>query len=294
MSIKSSILDYQYENGRRYQSYRRGEYLFPNDEDEQDRMDFLHHIYGMILEGRLHLAPIGDKPQRVLDIGTGTGIWAIDFADQYPKAKVIGNDLSPIQPDRVPPNCIFEVDDFESEWAYSHPFDYIHGRELAGSVKNIEWLAKQAFEHLKPGGYLELQSVAFKLFTDDGSIKRAPYTVQMCELVEEAGKRFGKSMHNLDVWTEAVESAGFRDVVTKVINVPVSPWPKDPQQKEIGRYFQLQQSQAFSTHLPGILSNVLGWSSAEVIVLGARVRNELMDLGIHQYCKLYIIYGRRP
>ena len=27
----------------------------------------------MTLEGKLHLAPIGNDPQRVLDIGTGTG-----------------------------------------------------------------------------------------------------------------------------------------------------------------------------------------------------------------------------
>jgi hypothetical protein len=35
--------------------------------------------------------------ETVLDIGTGTGAWAIDFADEYPKAEVIGTDLSPIQ-----------------------------------------------------------------------------------------------------------------------------------------------------------------------------------------------------
>lgn len=36
-----------------------------------------------------------------LDIGTGTGIWAIDFADEHPETTVIGTDLSPIQPDSV-------------------------------------------------------------------------------------------------------------------------------------------------------------------------------------------------
>jgi ubiquinone/menaquinone biosynthesis C-methylase UbiE len=29
--------------------------------------------------GKLHLAPIGDHPQRILDIGCGTGIWAIEM-----------------------------------------------------------------------------------------------------------------------------------------------------------------------------------------------------------------------
>jgi ubiquinone/menaquinone biosynthesis C-methylase UbiE len=31
----------------------------------------------MLLNNRLFLAPIGTEPQKVLDIGTGTGIWAM-------------------------------------------------------------------------------------------------------------------------------------------------------------------------------------------------------------------------
>lgn len=55
----------------------------------------------MTLDNRLGLAPPNDpeaKINRVLDLGTGTGIWAIDYADEHPEAKVIGVDLSPIQP----------------------------------------------------------------------------------------------------------------------------------------------------------------------------------------------------
>lgn len=44
-------------------------------------MDLVHHIYRLLLGGRLHLAPIKPNPQRVLDLGTGTGIWAMDFAE---------------------------------------------------------------------------------------------------------------------------------------------------------------------------------------------------------------------
>ena len=45
-----------------------------------------------LADGKLHLAPI-KNPHRILDIGTGTGIWAIDMADLYPSAEVIGTDI---------------------------------------------------------------------------------------------------------------------------------------------------------------------------------------------------------
>ena len=33
---------------------------------------------------KLHLAPIGKHPQRILDLGTGTGIWCIDMGTYIP------------------------------------------------------------------------------------------------------------------------------------------------------------------------------------------------------------------
>jgi methylase of polypeptide subunit release factors len=40
------------------------------------------------------------SPQNFLTIAnTGTGIWAIEFAQQYPLAQVLGTDLSAIQPE---------------------------------------------------------------------------------------------------------------------------------------------------------------------------------------------------
>jgi methylase of polypeptide subunit release factors len=57
-------------------------YLLPNDEREKNRLDIFHHLCGLLFGGKLHLAPIGAKPQRILDVGTGTGIWAIDMGKQ--------------------------------------------------------------------------------------------------------------------------------------------------------------------------------------------------------------------
>jgi len=41
--------------------------------------DLQHHLYGLTLDQKLYLAPIKEDLQNVLDLGTGTGLWAIEF-----------------------------------------------------------------------------------------------------------------------------------------------------------------------------------------------------------------------
>jgi hypothetical protein len=77
-SISSSIRDYAFENGKRYHKFREGYYVFPNDESEQDREDMKHALVVNLCGGKLHFAPIGDNPQNIIDLGTGTGIWCMD------------------------------------------------------------------------------------------------------------------------------------------------------------------------------------------------------------------------
>lgn len=92
--------EYLVENGRRYHAYYGPDKnLMPSDEIEKERLDVHHEIMLLVAGRKLHAAPVNtSKAHRVLDLGTGTGIWAIDYAHQNPSAKVIGLDLSPIQP----------------------------------------------------------------------------------------------------------------------------------------------------------------------------------------------------
>lgn len=36
-----------------------------------------HHMFTLLFDGKLFLAPIPPNPQKVIDVGTGTGIWAM-------------------------------------------------------------------------------------------------------------------------------------------------------------------------------------------------------------------------
>lgn len=46
-------------------------------------LDIQHKMWEISLDDRLHMAPIGPAPHRVLDIATGSGVWGIDFGNYY-------------------------------------------------------------------------------------------------------------------------------------------------------------------------------------------------------------------
>lgn len=82
-SATSSIYAHTYENGRRYQCFKNGRYPIPNDDSEQDREDMKHAMMLELTDGELFYAPIGDHPQSILDIGTGTGELGLPGLSQY-------------------------------------------------------------------------------------------------------------------------------------------------------------------------------------------------------------------
>lgn len=143
-SLTSASDFYRYENGRRYHAFRDGSYWAPNDQMQSRHEKIFHHLMLLLLEDKLHLAPIS-SPKHVVDLGTGSGQWAIDFADHHEDAEVVGVDLSIVENTTLP-NLRFIVDDICSEWTYNTKFDFVHSRSLFGSIADWPSLYKQCFE----------------------------------------------------------------------------------------------------------------------------------------------------
>ncbi|KAG6066582.1 hypothetical protein E4U16_000231 [Claviceps sp. LM84 group G4] len=295
-SIASSILEYRQIHGRTYHSDKfRANYFVPNDDQQLESMELCHHYLTILLDDRLFLAPLEeDKIHRVLDVGTGSGIWAIEFADQFPNASVIGTDLSPCQPQWVPPNVCFEIDDAALEWTWNdNHFDFIHIRYIVGGIQDWSALFKEAYRCCAPGGWVQSVEYEVDFRSDDGTIELEPVLASYGDLFREAGKVLKRPFFVQEIQQQAFDDAGFIDKSVVRYKLPVGPWAKDRKFAEVGRFTR----EALESDLQGYTQML--WQSLqkpedEYHAWLATVRKAIRNPRVHSYVMVHAVYGRKP
>ena len=116
-------------------------------------MDQFHHLIHMIaLKEKLFTADLAlnNCQPRILDVGHGTGIWALDMGRCYPGFDIFGIDLidNQARPRNPIRNVSFynKVDFTKPNWPFSRlSFDLIRMSQLCGSVRN--WLEQYRIVH---------------------------------------------------------------------------------------------------------------------------------------------------
>ncbi|KAN0096395.1 S-adenosyl-L-methionine-dependent methyltransferase [Hyaloscypha variabilis] len=294
-SLNDSILNYRTLHGRRYHNFKSSEYWGPNDESQNEQLDIGHHMLTLLLGGELFLAPIGHHPQNVIDVGTGTGIWAMDFADKFPSAQVVGTDLSGIQPNWVPPNCKFELDDAQLEWTFPpEHFDFVHLRCLMGSIKDWPYIYSEIYRCMKPGGWIEHVDMDIEFKSDDGSVGEGHIMQRWSKTFIDCGEQMGRTFLIGKQAKGLLEAAGFVNVVEKKYKVPVGSWPSNKELKNIGQYNLLYCVQGLEGWALWILTTILKWSYEEIQVFIAQMRSALLRRANHSYYEVYVVYGQKP
>ncbi|KXH38640.1 hypothetical protein CNYM01_08727 [Colletotrichum nymphaeae SA-01] len=298
-SVTDSVLQFRLENGRTYHKYKDGKYSYPNDDRENERLDVQHNMFLLSFDNQLGTAPpnnknVDFKAKRVLDVGTGTGIWAMEFGDEHPDSEVLGIDLSAIQPSFTPPNVKFEIDDVDETWTYSRPFDYIHSRMMTSSIGDWRVYLQKCYDHLNPGGYIELNEIDLKPGCDDGTLKDDHALNKMSRLWGEAAKYFGRPFQDNRDLIIILSDIGFIEIHAQTFKWPSNPWPRDKKHKELG-YWNYENSIAgLEGFMMAPFTRVYNWTKEEVSVFAMEVRNEMKDPKIHSYSNIWSIHARKP
>ncbi|KAH8660555.1 hypothetical protein BX600DRAFT_438768 [Xylariales sp. PMI_506] len=263
------------ESGRLYHGYKEGSYYLPNDAAEQDRLDLQHEMFRILFDGYLALAPLSSPPKNVLDIGTGTGIWAVEF----------GMDLSAIQPPPRVPNVTFVKDDSEAPWVFPDTnadpsfdghqqwilFDYVHLRLTFTCWNDARNVMRNAFNNMTSGGWIEFHENVFEFFQANSDA-----TMRWADTINRGAEALGRDIRVLKHYEAWLKEVGFVNITVRHFILPTSPWPQNEKLARVGEY-NMRNIYDGARGISWKMLAAAGMSSEEIDVIIDELKQELTD-----------------
>ncbi|KAG9049974.1 hypothetical protein FS837_008324 [Tulasnella sp. UAMH 9824] len=196
-------------------------YKLPIDSDEHSRLDIQHEAVRLMLGGKNYQQPelvqvalsVTETHKRhILDVGAGSGKWAIEMAESFPDAEVLGIDLSlpsvTKDPNRhVPSNCSFKIADANCDMdKLGSGFDIVHQRCVESGITDSDLFFYETARILRPNGVLLL-------------VGANP------QLVDERGRILPVQRPGHEGMLE--NNPNYSHVLIEEVLVPIGPWPNN-------------------------------------------------------------------
>lgn len=257
-------------------------YVLPRHPSEVDRLDIQHYAH-LAAAGANFLAPI-DSPERALDVGTGTGQWAFDLAEELPSTLVVGLDLVPSKPE-APANYRFVRGNVLHGLPFaSGSFDFTHQRLMMAGIPLRSWSAEVAelARITRPGGWIELAE------TDSKMEHAGPATERLWEMLRRLGTNAsldatGIVFRSLD---DQLRKVGLIDVQRRDITLPIGRWAG-----QVGTLLA-SDLRSLMSRLGATFAAMFGVSVDELNQLVGKMVEEFEEH--HSSITTGIAFGRRP
>ncbi|KAI0384398.1 S-adenosyl-L-methionine-dependent methyltransferase [Hypomontagnella monticulosa] len=280
-----------------HQYHISGKIFLPFDQAERNRLEIQHKLYRNCLDGALTSTRLPLDTAQIMDLGTGTGAWAIEMAARYPQSQITGVDVYPIQRRRgVPPNVKFEIDDVENPWKYpDNYFDFVHARSIAGGVRDWPALLRQIYSKLKPGGLFEMTEIALNILDFNGKFAEADMLPGFLKLFRDMGEKcnmdFNPSPHVPD-W---LVDADFDKIVQRSEILPVGTWTwaQDEKMKVRQNLMNSIITEHYDNHC-GLLFKNCGWTREEFDAVAPSFWQELQNANGRPYITAVFTTARKP
>ncbi|CAI6333925.1 unnamed protein product [Periconia digitata] len=137
--------------------------------------------------------------------------------------------------------------DEQPGWHFSDTYDFIHMRGMKGTFAYWEGVYEEVYKNLSPDGWIEVVDyhlevpVIEKEDAESSVVDRDPFPfptlAQLHLSLLQASVKCGRPIGTYYMHPTYLTDAGFKDVSTTYVNVPVGQWPDDEEQRRIGKLF---------------------------------------------------------
>jgi hypothetical protein len=148
-------------------------------------------------------------------------------------------------------------------------------------MSNPKRVFEQAFQHLAPGGWLEMQDADFPARCADDSLAGTPLD-QWYNYIVAGAALMGRDLGIAKKYKRWMEEIGFVNVQERLYRWPTNTWPKDPYLKKLGFWFHHDLLELMNG-LKTVLNKGLGWSIEQAEVFLVDVRKDVKNRNIHAY-----------
>ncbi|KAJ7874075.1 S-adenosyl-L-methionine-dependent methyltransferase [Mycena leptocephala] len=163
------------------------------------------------MDHKISFAPIyGTSPTKILELGCGSGAWAIAAAIDFPESQVIAVDISPtLQAISLPKNVHFQMADVTQHFPFeSDTFDVVHARMLLMHVPHAKDVLERAAKLVKPGGWLVVDELNVASLVESGGPVVSRVAALWCDIVRaygadgDIGGKMEEIIQNTDLFSE--------------------------------------------------------------------------------------------
>lgn len=193
-------------------------YLLAQDTPALNRLDFQHVFLRGVLQTN-HLSPLV-SPGAILDVGSGTGRWTVEIAQEFPMARVMGIDINPTIPNAPLTVQFIQQDILKGLPFPSKSFDYLHARLLVAAIPATSWaeLLREYMRVMRPGGWIELFEGG-TTFLNTG-----PLTQQYLTWWDQLGKQKGIDASLMKHLPHLMQNLGMPNIQSKLLHIPIGKW----------------------------------------------------------------------
>jgi ubiquinone/menaquinone biosynthesis C-methylase UbiE len=265
-------------------------YLLPSDLGETNRLDFQHYMLRSALKGN-YAAPL-NHPQDILDVGSGTGRWAMEMARQFPDANVVGVDIAPPAADAAdandandvrPDNYAFVQGNVLEHLPFAdNSFDFVHQRLLVAAIPAARWpsVVAELLRVTRPGGWVELLEAESRLPNAGPGLQTSMRWASAL-----AGRR-GIDPASASQVGEFLRLAGAERIATRTIALPVG--------ERAGRLGAMAKADLLAgmSGLRGVVTSMGLISAPDFEINQRQIEGELSSGRISW--PFYIAFGQKP